>query len=88
MNACRTFLGCRGQKEFTRIFETRQKSEGSQSRTYCENLIVMAPSRYNSTLLSALKVISKSTGVNKICGSEAVYSKVRIKYTFIVEENT
>lgn len=76
MNACRTFLGCRGQKEFIRIFETRQKSEGSQSRTYCENLIVMAPSRYNSTLLSALKVISKSTGVNKICSSEAVYSKV------------
>lgn len=87
MNACRTFLGCRGQKEFTRIFEKRQKSEGSQNRTYCENLIAMAPSRYISTLLSGLMTISKSTGNNKVCSGEAVYLKGWIKYTFIVEKN-
>lgn len=55
MNACRTFLGSRGQKEFTRIFEKRVKSEGSQKRTYCENLIVMAPSRYKKHSLIRCK---------------------------------
>lgn len=83
MNACRTFLGWRGQKEFTRIFEKRPKSEGSQNRAYWQNLIVMAPSWYKNTLLSGLKVRSKSTGINKIFCGEAVYSTVWMKYTFI-----